>query len=456
MIALVVLWLITASTAIAAERPEDFAYGMPIRADAGDALYEIAIPASVYSAVTRADLGDLRVFNGRGEVVPHALRPRPAARVESGAAVSLPVFPFYGESGERLEDLHVRVEKSGGGAIVAVRGKVNAGASKTSLRGYLLDASALQRPAQALLFDWTDAAEGYVGKVLIEGSNDLSAWQPLARNAALVRLSFGGHRLVQNRVELGGVKYRYLRVSWAQSQTPLESLSARAEPAAGALPMQRLWQQIAGQVSGKAGEYVYDLGGFYPLDRLRIELPELNSVAQLQILSRAKTDQDWRPVTRAVAYRLRDGDGEVTSPEIDVNRSGERYWLLRIDPKGGGIGAGVPVLQIGWTAQKLVFAARGNGPFQLVYGRATANPAAYPIESLIPGYNTGAEFKVRPASLGAPITLAGAARLRPPPDYKTWTLWGSLILGVLILAWMAYRLARQLAKAPAHPTNGPK
>ena len=448
----VLLLLLVGNSAVAAERPEDFAYGMPINADAGDALYEIAIPASVYSGVTRADLGDIRVFNGQGEVVPYALRPRPPARVESGAAVNLPVFPFYGESGERLEDLHVRVEKSGGGAIVSVRGKANVGAPKISLRGYLLDASGLQRPARALVLDWTNSAEGYVGKVRVDGSNDFSVWQPLAHDAALVRLSFGGQRLERNRVELGGVKYRYLRISWAENQKPLESLSASAEPAASALPVQRLWQQISGKLSGKAGEYIYDLGGPYPFDRLRVELPELNTVAQVQILSRAKTEQEWRPMARAVAYRLRDGDGEVTSPEIDVNSSGERYWLLRIDQKGGGIGAGVPAIQIGWTPQKLVFAARGNGPFQIVYGSAAAKPAAYPIESLIPGYKTDAEFKVRPASLGAPITLAGQARLRPPRDYKTWALWASLILGVLILAWMASRLVRQL-NAPANKTD---
>ena len=30
----------------------------------------------MYDGVVRADLGDVRVFNAAGEVVPHALRPR--------------------------------------------------------------------------------------------------------------------------------------------------------------------------------------------------------------------------------------------------------------------------------------------------------------------------------------------------------------------------------------------
>ncbi|MET0585472.1 MAG: DUF3999 family protein [Candidatus Binatia bacterium] len=40
-----------------------------------EALYEIEIPAAVCRGVTRADLGDVRIVNGQGEVVPHGLRP---------------------------------------------------------------------------------------------------------------------------------------------------------------------------------------------------------------------------------------------------------------------------------------------------------------------------------------------------------------------------------------------
>ena len=122
---------------------------------------------------------------------------------------------------------------------------------------------------------------------------------PSPDHAALVRLTFGGHQLKQNRVELRGVRFKYLRVSWPENQQPLESLTVVAEPAAGMVPPRRVWQKINGEVvAGQAGEYRYDLGGPFPFDRLRVDLPQLNSLVQLQILSRAKSDEPWRLQTQ--------------------------------------------------------------------------------------------------------------------------------------------------------------
>jgi hypothetical protein len=189
---------------------------------------------------------------------------------------------------------------------------------------------------------------------------------------------------------------------------------------------------------------------------LRVELPQVNSLVQVELLTRAKSNDEWRAVLSAVAYRLRQGDTEVSSPEIAVTTKGERYWLLRADQKGGGVGGGAPSLRVGWVAPKLIFAARGAGPFQLAYGSSGVKPAAFAIEAIIPGYKTDAEFKVRPATLGEPVILAGAAQLKSRWDYKKIALWASLVLAVFMLGWMALRLSRQMGKAPADPTHTDK
>ncbi len=446
MTALIFLLLLMYGTAAAAERPADFAFAMPINADGKDALYEIAVPPALYQGVVRADLGDLRVFNGAGEVVPHALRPRESQRAEKTAPVPLPVFPLRGAPGVKADDLQIRIDKRADGAIVSLQSRVQSKSQERRLIGFLVDASALKLPIHALQFDWLGSAEGFLGKVTIDGSDDLNIWRTLIRSAALARVNFGGFKLTQNRLELGAVKQKYLRVTWPIGQEPLESLSVTAETSGGAVSAPRQWQAVDGSaVTGKAGEFSYDLGGPIPFDRLRVELPQVNTVAQVQILARGESDDNWRSRSTAIVYRLRRDDAEVTSPEIVLSGAGARQWLLRVEPKGGGIGAGVPKIHIGWVAQRLVFAARGAGPFQLAYGNRDAKPMAYSIDALIPGYQTAAEFAVKPATLGAAVTLGGAARMRAAADYKKWILWAVLVLGVAALGLMAYRLARQVS-----------
>lgn len=452
---LIVLLALAHGAAVAAERPADFAYGIAIKTGAPNALYEFEIPLAVYRGVTRSDLGDVRVFNADGEIVPHALKPRDEAQTKPTATVQLPVFPLRG-GGDKTFVSDIRIQRRGDGTIVSIQ-TLNRGSSQDRrLRAYLIDASVVKQPIQALQLEWQGDQEGFIGTIRIEGSDDLNVWRVLADRAALARLNFGGVRLNQNRVELRGSGNKYLRLTWPDPQAALESLSVLAEPAAAIVATRRVWHSFNGSaVAGKTGEYGFDLGGPIPFERLRVELPQVNSLAQLQVLARSKPAAEWRLKASGTVYRLRRNDSEVMSPEINLASSGERELLLRVDQRGGGIGVGVPAIQLGWVPQKLVFAARGNGPFELAYGNSAAKPAALAIDAVIPGYKSDAQFNVEPATLGESKTLAGPARLREAVDYKKWTLWAILVLGVAVLGFMAYRLARQIAHAPpqSHPSD---
>src|SRR5262249_7901289 len=250
-----------------------------------------------------------------------------------------------------------------------------------------------------------------------------------------------------------------------------ELTSARAELVEKTVDAPREWAVVESGKGEKQGEYVFDLRGYFPVDRIRIKLPEQNTVVQMEVLARTRTDQPWRQVARAVAYRLRHGDSEITSPDLAVGAVTDRYWLLRVDQRGGGIGAGAPKLEIGWVPHRLVFAARGSPPFQLAYGRRDAQPAAYSIETLIPGYREESGERIRAAKAGTQqkvnvqsaqalveTELGGETQRREAVDWKRWSLWGALGLGVLILGVMAWRLVKQLDKppAPSPPDGTPK
>jgi hypothetical protein len=56
---------------------------------------------------------------------------------------------------------------------------------------------------------------------------------------------------------------------------------------------------------------------------------------------------------------------------------------------------------------------------------------------------------VQTAQAGTQEELGGKARLQAQIDWKRWSLWGALVLGVLVLGAMAWHLTRQLGTASA-------
>lgn len=452
---LTVLALALATAAAAAETPEDFAYAMPIETAGSHAFYEVELPPALYRGVAHADLRDVRVFNAREEVVPHAIRPRGPTSTTTRETIALPFFPLRGEAGRQMDDLHVRVQKRADGTVVDIRSAGKPANVRSLTHGYLIDASQLKQPVQALRFDSKPAREGFSGKVQIDGSDDLARWDTLARDVALLDLEFAGHRLEVKRVELRPRRYKYLRVSWPPGEKQIELTGVRSELVATVSETPRMWLAASAAASGKRpGEHEYDLGGVLPIDRLRIDLPETNTVAQMQILVRDKTSEEWRLAANPLVYRLQRDQSEVTSPEIAINGRGARFVLLRVGQKGGGIGGGTPGIHAGWVPQQLVFAARGEPPFRLAYGAHGAAASALSIASLLPDHATEKRFEVKPAKLGAPVTVAGSKKLRAPIDYRRWVLWASLFIGVAVIGLMAYRLFRQMARGePAQPPD---
>ena len=456
---------VSATAAFCAESPSGFAYGIAIRADAKEALYRLELPRAVYRGAVRRDLGDLRVFNGASEVVPHAFRPRATTEVQKREPVALPFFPLYGEDAKQLDGLSLRVERRPSGTIIKLDERTGIQPSK-KLLAYLVDATHLHDPVRALELE-VKSRSAYAANVSVEVSDDLSSWRTVAAQAPLLSLQHGGAKLEQRRVEFALPKPKYLRISWTGMPAGAELGALRAEPGDAHIDVARQWETVAGRsVADKAGDYAFDTQGVFPADRVRFELPQANTVVQIQVLSRARADTPWRPISRGTAYRLRRDGAEVSSPDIAISENGDRYWLLRVDQKGGGLGAGEPKLLLGWVPNEIVWVARGDPPFTLAYGSRDAKPSAYAIESLVPGYRRDADLDAKVASTeqaasvksvegDAPTVLGGQRALEERIDVKRWVLWAALVLGVAFLGWMAWRLSKQMDKANSG-SGGPR
>jgi hypothetical protein len=454
-----------AGAAAAQPAGTDFAYRAPIAAQPGQSHYRFALPPAVYGGLERADLGDLRVLNARGEPVPFAFLPRRQDRPSPVKVQAARLFPLYGERSKGLDAVKLDVARDASGTVIRLAAEPKPAAGERKLLGYLLDASAQKQAVEAMTLEWQTGAS-FSGTVRIESSEDLSRWSTWVGEAPVLALEHAGERLERRRVEFPARTPKYLRLSFtrvpedfALKGVVLERRGERVEPA-------REWKRLAGTaVPDTQGEYRFESGGRFPVDRVRLGLPQQNTVARIQLLARDRDEAPWRSVASALVFRLQRNGAEAASPDVQVAPTADRQWLLRVDPRGGGLGAGEVALEIGWLPHEIVFAARGDGPFALAFGGKLAKPEALALGAVVPEYRHDQELQAAAATVGE---ITGAARAKPSladplgllrallesGELKRWALWAVLLAGVLAVAWMALRLLRDVGKgAPPGPRN---
>ncbi|MEJ2108215.1 MAG: DUF3999 domain-containing protein [Acidiferrobacteraceae bacterium] len=454
--AIVLLGMLAAPLAMAGNAPtapKDFAFGVPISTPVPAALYELTLPQAVYEAVTRDDLGDVSVFNAKGEAVPHAVR---AARetVMPTTTTELPWYPLYGQAEQLRDVVSLNFRRDRQGTVVQMHGEAKSGTTKAPLAGYLLDASQVQRPLAKLTLSW-DAGASYDlnTHVRVEASDDLVHWRDTGADAALVRLRQGSYVMEQRTIALPATHAKYLLLRPADAGVDLAVHGVEAELAPEVAPPERDWKTVTGVRDAKKPEAIdYDIGGRMPVDRVRVLLPETNVVVSVEIYSRGAKDAPWVKRTGGLVYRLQTASGEVVQTELELPRAihSERYLRVILTDGGAVAGRALPNISVGWIPQRLVFVAQGKGPFELAYGSSTVEPAQYSVDRLLAQLRGKGDkdMKPEPATTGSPHALGGTALLVPEKKlpWKRWILWGVLVIGVALLVWMATRLYGQMNK----------
>jgi hypothetical protein len=440
--------------------PANFAYSIALTPAEPRPVHGALVPLAVYRGVRSAELPDIRVYNAAGEQVSHAVRTLDERRQVELGAVELAFFPLYAARADTvtLDALSLRVERDARGTVIDVRPAeqpkpaADAGGA-AAIKAYVLDCSKLDRPLVALQIELQRAASDYVLPVIVESSDDLASFDVVSSGKALVSLEYAGQRIERKRIELPALRARYLRLRWAQRELPSALVAVRGELGSELRSAARETLRVRGQRRDAAHAiYDFDLGGFVPVDRVRVVLPDDNMLVHAELGSHATIKAPAVPVFDTALYRISLDGERIESPAQALPRRQDRYWQLQVDPKGGGLGAGVPELEVEYYPDQLLFVSRGAPPYELVYGHHSAKAtsfAAREILSLLPPAQRD-QLLQSDTVCAAPRARAGAAALKappPPPPWKRYALWAILIAGTLVLAVSAFRLARNVAKS---------
>ncbi len=464
---LLVCSLASAQTpAVESLTPSDFAYGRAITLpEGGEPIVSVEVPLDVYRAMHSGDLSELMVFNGRGAQVPHAIRRVTEGPASEPEVISLPLFPLTLAATQRARgsELALEVERDAAGQVVRLaarsdesahgprvkpRSGVHAPAPASPLQpiaAYVLDARSASRAIVNLRIALAESSDDRVLPLRIEASDDLVTFEPVAVDGVLIQLGHGGQRIDRDRLELPQTRAQFYRLSPARAPSfPTAIIAVQATLAAAVTPKPFVKVAVSASTTPKPQVFRFDLGGPVPVDRIDVELPEQNTVVNAELFASASVAGPFQRIARTRLYRTLQNGMEVRTPALEIARRTDRFYELRVEATGGGLGSGRPVLVTQHTPDQLLFMRRGEGPFTLAYGRYRTPHARFEAEDLLL-LSSNEPAPTSSATLGPPKSLGGPERLVPPkapPPYKTYIVWAVLIAGVMLLAGLALHLAR--------------
>jgi hypothetical protein len=419
-----------------------FAHRFALDLDGQAAYYTMTLPASVYAASQTGDLGDLRVFNGAGEPVPYSFDAPPAAHTKT--VLKQQSVPWFALPGTNAQEPDAPL-----GVSIAADGSLHATSQASGRADHHEDIVDIGRTGDdasghinALLVHVR--RNGYQGRVSVEQSDDLHDWQPLAQ-AQIIHISSGRNPLVQERIALDGLSSRYLRLRWLDNAPEIASIQIELQGTALRSGGEASWQwsHAVHVTQGKvAGEYFFETDGAYPVERLRLNLPQPNTIAHAQIDSRADASASWQTVVQGTLFRLEGKTAEQHNPPLELSADTDRQWRIVVDTGNGGLGRGLPSVAVGWRPAVLTFVARGAAPFTLAVGNPGMRSNAVSRDALL----MGSTSDVAAAHIGQRLPQPKAPPAATSQDggasgaSQRYVLWGALLLAVGVLGVMAWRL----------------
>lgn len=430
----------------------DFAYSAKLSTANVTPYYELEIPQVVYQQVSRDDLGDIRVFNGAGQVVPHGLRDVTPEKITQLKTRAVPYFPLYKKAGDSNGDLHLNIQRSESGEVIDIKSSIATLETTEKLSGYLIDLRHWKQSVDKLKFSWqVPKGTSFIRKLNIASSNDLTKWKRISADAALVNLSYQNYQLLEDVIKLSVPTSKYLRIQFADDKPGVAITSIEVSNTEFSQQQKQNWKQAKVVINkDSAGEYLFQYSLKASLRKLRIKLPENNTVVNAKVFSRGNETKPWQYRGSALLYRLSVDGVNIQQSELTVNTSRDNNWKLQIDQQGGGIGSGLPEIELAWQPQQLVFVARGEPPYKLAWGSAQVIPVTQNASRLLVGAGEDGNNAMlsKAGWLEAsvmPVNLTALESPEKPINWRQGLLWAVLIIAAAILIWMAVRLMNKMS-----------
>lgn len=432
-----------------AETPnlDDFAYTSTL-SDAKNSLRQFHLPIDAYAKLYRRDYGDLRIFSAEGQVVPHQLNR--TKTVTSTQISNLVFYPFDKSQADEAGNISIEINQSTGKQQLKINQSLAKEKNNKVEYQYIIENSHSENQFPSLCkmkLYWQQDKPSLILGLKLESSQDLQNWRSLSRPLNVSRLNYAESQLIRDEIEFNCTSQPYVRLTWLKQSNSVESkvhlTSIQGFYSEKDTP-QTQWQSFSKPKYNKEGHWLFESNVVAPLAKMKFEAPQNGLLYKGQIYSRNTLKDEWRPRKQVTQYRLTLNDSELESNPFSLGSISDRFWKFEPSIEINYTDAQLPEIKASWNPNTVLFIAQGGSPFSLGLGNPNILPAKNSeLNKLIKTLKESGSA-VDTVTLAKFVDQEKSFSLDGQTNWKKMAFWFVLLLGTLLMAYMAFRLFQQM------------
>ncbi len=430
---------------------QEFYAGSEIIVKKDKPLQQALVPYLVYKKVKSQNLNDIRVFNASGGVVPHRVATQ---KKDSQTTSKILSYAKLTSNSDGLENLIEKYKSSGVDISLSLRA-IDKDESGSKIDVYIGEIGELEGKGTELKLDWDLNQEvSTFFSADIEITNDFKSWQSAAKGVNLAQLKTNDAIVKHNLIKLNVFGKKFYRLSIHGEHRPdikkIELLVSQQQERPFSIT-----EDITGMHDENNKQVSYYLQSAKIIKKqLKVQIPENNVMADCRVYSRDSDDNNWVLRGSGTVYKITNNGETLNNDLIELSASSDREWKLEVITRGSGFEQQPPVINLLWQPHVLTFVARGGSPFVLAYG---SNAYATKTVSQNTFFNTASKDEdqlIAQASMSNKVEVLGGEEvlkenlIKVTP--KNMILWGVLIIGSLLLLFMAFSMLKSTSKSEAN------
>lgn len=417
-----------------------------VLSEGSSSLREVALPTDVYKKMHRNDLGDIRVFNAEGQPVPHQFSRTKA--VGSSKVLTMVFYPFDKQQAENTGNIQVIIKQKADEQSLRINQQNGSNMpNKSEEYQYIIENTFAKNKDEKLCqlkFEWQQPKPTMVLGLKLETSADLQNWRTLKSRANISKLNYSGSELVRDKVKFSCTTQKYLRMRWLKPQQGVHLKSIQGTyRKKGEQATQ--WTSLGNPQTDSDNNWLFESNVVSAFSQMEFIAPQDGLLYKGTLYSRKNDNDKWRYRANVTQYRLKLGDDTFESSPLKISASNNRYWKLELSTEAQFTESQLPEIRVAWKPRKLLFLAQGNGPFTVAFGnQAVTKTSNNNLQGLIKDLS---DSGVKPdlVKLGD-IVQANKKLIKGDTfNWKKYLLWLVLILGTMLMAFMAWRLFQQMS-----------